>query len=398
MELLKQTLQEYSAFQAQEARDRFFKHEDLLAFLEYLARDKRFLITRKGESAEGRAIHIVQFGQGPAKIFLWSQMHGNEATATMALLDLFNLLRADNNPLSEILFHNCILYVMPMVNPDGAEVFTRRNAMGIDINRDYHHQQTPEGRLLRSARDEINPDFGFNLHDQTTMWSAGESGNPATISLLAPAYDHYLSINPVRERAMQVIVEMNKTLQQIIPDHVGRFDDEYEPRAFGDNFQAAGTSTILIEAGGFANDPEKQQIRKHFFAAMIQGLLSIAQKTYSSEILKNYYAIPDNKLYHFQILLRNTSLDFGGQNYRADIGLIVKEGINPDLKSVSCMYLIGDLGDLSNRFGYDDVDCSNYKLIQTSSLIVDEPAHLILMDGLELLLEIENGIITTNNL
>ena len=392
-------LQHYPSFMAQEATNRFFKYENLIQFLKKLQDDSRFDIRVAGHSAEGRSIYLVRYGSGPAKVFFWSQMHGNEATATMALLDIFNFLRAeDHSELNDLIAKNCTLYFMPMVNPDGAEVFDRRNAQGIDINRDFHHQQSPEGRLLRSVRDEISPEFGFNLHDQTTMWSAGSSGNPATISLLAPAFDTERNINEVRKNAMQVIIEMNETLQELIPAHVGRFDDEYEVRAFGDNFQAAGTSTILIEAGGYADDPEKQHVRRYFFAAMLQGLDSITAKTYLDQSTEAYFLIPENKLYHFQILLRNATLEFNGQKFKSDVGLIVKESINEDLRSVTKTYLIGDMGDLSNRFGYKDLECSTYTLIQTRKFTIDEPADLILMDGLEVLLEVENGMVTSDKL
>ena len=50
-----------------------------------------------GESGEKRAIYQVTAGTGPAKVLLWSQMHGNEATATMALFDIFNFLKAEND-------------------------------------------------------------------------------------------------------------------------------------------------------------------------------------------------------------------------------------------------------------------------------------------------------------
>ena len=55
---------------------------------------------------------------------------------------------------------------------------------------------------------------------------------------------------------------MEKVLSDFIPGHIGRYSDDYEPRAFGDNFQTWGTSTILIETGGWKGDPEKQFLRK----------------------------------------------------------------------------------------------------------------------------------------
>ena len=48
-----------------------------------------------------------------------------------------------------------------MLNPDGAEKFTRENAQQIDINRDAVAQQTPEGKLLYELKNKINPHFVF---------------------------------------------------------------------------------------------------------------------------------------------------------------------------------------------------------------------------------------------
>ncbi|MGV3685674.1 MAG: M14 family zinc carboxypeptidase [Daejeonella sp.] len=430
-------LHSYHTFHQEAIKNRFFKHSDLLAVLDNMRGNAKFEIREVGKSFQGRSLNLVKCGSGPVKVFLWSQMHGNEATATMALVDLFNFLGDDyDDEVKDIILKNCTLYILPIVNPDGAEVFNRRNAQEIDINRDFHAQQTPEGRVLRQLRDEINPQFGFNLHDQTTMWSAGDTGNPATISLLAPAYNAALSVNTVREMAMLVIAEMNSTLQEVIPGHVGRFDDEYEPRAFGDNFQAAGTSTILIEAGGYADDPEKQHIRKLVFISMISGLMSISERSFLMRKTVDYFDIPENKLHHFQILLRNCAIEvesgklkvesgklevesrewkaesgklktgsdssetrlssLASRNlYKVDLGLIAKEIVNDDLRSMRYEYVIGDIGDLSNRHGYKELDCTGFSLIQTQKLQVEELADIVLLDGLEVLLVIEKGVITS---
>ena len=404
-------LHSYHTFINHDIKDRFFKHSDLLKVLEKLKSNPLYEVREVGTSFEGRSLNLIKCGSGPVKVFLWSQMHGNEATATMALMDFFNFLEDKSTfDVENSILQNCTLYILPMVNPDGAEVFERRNAQEIDINRDFHSQTSPEAKVLRELRDEIQPDFGFNLHDQTTMWSAGNLGNPATISLLAPAYDEALSVNSVRQKAMQVIAEMNETLQKVIPGHVGRFDDEYEMRAFGDNFQAAGTSTILIEAGGYADDPEKQHIRKLVFLSICRGLLSIGDKTFLQKTTENYFTIPDNKLHHFQILLRNCKLkrengklNHDGQKepekeYSVDIGLIAKETVSEDLKTMNYTYIVGDIGDLSNRFGYKDSNCESFRLIQTKKAKFEEPADLVLMNGVEVLLAIENGVITNSSL
>ena len=128
-----------------------------------------------GESIEGRPIHSLSFGEGALKVLLWSQMHGNESTATMALFDLFNFLEGSKEdgfePIRQAIRKNLNLRFIPMLNPDGAEQFKRRNAQYIDINRDAVRQSSPEGIILKQARDEFEPDFGFNLHDQNRYYN-----------------------------------------------------------------------------------------------------------------------------------------------------------------------------------------------------------------------------------
>ena len=399
MNLLDNLLENYQSFEEIQINDRFFKHSLVCNLLDSITNKKVFSIKEAGLSTMGRSINLIKWGNGPCRVFLWSQMHGNEATATMALADLLNFLSQNGiyNETINSIDKNCTLYILPMLNPDGAEIFTRRNAMEIDINRDFHRQQSPEGKLLRKLRDKIHPHFGFNLHDQSTLWSAGKSGNPATISLLAPAYDEELSINPVRQKAMQVIVQMNRELQKNIPGCVGRFDDEYEPRAFGDNFQAAGTSTILIEAGGFHNDPEKQYIRKVYFKSILAGLISIAEESYFNVKNEEYFLIPENKKLHFDLLLRNCQIKKNGIPYVIDIGLVSVEKINDDLHSVSYSHVVSELGDLSQYFGYEEFNCEFFSTTEIRSIKIDEPADIIIQHGINILLTIENGTLTNFN-
>jgi hypothetical protein len=397
MDSLNILMENYQAFEEKRIKDRFFKHADLLKILDKLKANSAFNLKEAGQSTNGLSINLITWGKGPKRVFLWSQMHGDEATATMSIADLLNFLSepAQFRQIHDLLAEKCTLYILPMVNPDGAEVFKRRNAMDIDINRDFHRQQSPEGRMLRHLRDEIKPHFGFNLHDQSTLWSAGNTGNPATISLLAPAYDKDLSINSTREQAMKVIAIMNSAIQKSISDQVGRFDDEYEPRAFGDNFQAAGTSTILIEAGGFYNDPEKQYIRKIFFKAILSGLISIADESYLKAKTKDYFSIPENKKLHFHILLRNCKLEKNGIPYKLDIGLCAEENVTKNSKSVKYTYVVTELGDLSDYFGYEEIDCEFFTLTQTKKLRIDEPADLIVHYDTNILIKLKNGVLKT---
>ena len=400
MDSLITLLVNYKLFEEKRIKDRFFKHTDLLKILNGIKKNSDFNVNEAGFSTNGRSINLITWGKGPKRIFLWSQMHGDEATATMSIADLLNFLSKPDQykHIHDLLSEQCTLYILPMVNPDGAEVFQRRNAMDIDINRDFHRQESPEGRILRRLRDEINPHFGFNLHDQSTLWSAGNTGNPATISLLAPAYDEDLSINSTREQAIKVIAIMNSEIQETISGHVGRFNDEYEPRAFGDNFQAAGTSTILIEAGGYYNDPEKQYIRKIFFQSILSGLICIADESYVKAKTKNYFSIPENKKLHFPLLLRNCKLERNGVPYMIDIGLCVEEKVTRNARSVKNTYMVTELGDLSNYYGYDEMNCEDFTITEKRKLSINEPADFTVHNDNNILIKLKNGVLTNYNL
>ncbi len=85
-----------------------------------------------GRSVQDRAIYAYRIGNGKTKILMWSQMHGNESTTTKALFDFFNYLDGEGQPLLDDFSFLCL----PMLNPDGAQVYTRENANGVDLNRD----------------------------------------------------------------------------------------------------------------------------------------------------------------------------------------------------------------------------------------------------------------------
>lgn len=355
----------YEMYRQEGFEERRFKHRDILPMVHSLETHPDFRITKVGESVLGRDIFLIKVGKGETRVLLWSQMHGDEPTATMALLDIFKFFQAPHKLAStrQQLLDELTIYFVPMLNPDGAEVYQRQNAQEIDINRDYLQQGSPEGRILKSLQDSLKPHWGFNLHDQNTLNSVGKSGRPATISFLAPPYDEERSANAVRKRAMRLIVELNESLQPYIPGQVGRFSDEFEVRAFGDNFQKGGISTVLIESGGYQNDPEKQYIRKLNFVAILQGLLSIASNSYAQKDIAPYEEIPENKRYLFHLLIRQAEVEQFGHFYKMDIAINREE---KELESPKGFYYkssIENLDDLPDFYAYEELDARGFQAV-----------------------------------
>jgi hypothetical protein len=260
------------------------------------------------------------------------------------------------------LLENLTIRFIPIVNPDGMDNWMRRNALDIDLNRDAAKVVSPEAQILKNARDTFSPAFGFNLHDQQTYYTAGEVATPATISVLAPAYNFETEINDVRRKAMQVIVGMNRMMEAVAPGHVGKYDDAFEPRAFGDNFQKWGTSTILIESGGYPNDPEKQYIRKLNFMIMLHAMEEIADQAFLNYSLDEYDAIPENATRLMDVIIRNLQMKKDSLTYQIDLGIRRRE---TDTKEA--FYVNGgidDLGDLSIFYGYEELDATGMEVTE----------------------------------
>jgi hypothetical protein len=357
----------FEVFEEGSLKHRRFKHEDILPLL--AKHESGFQIELAGRSLEGRSIHHLQWGQGPVKVLLWSQMHGDEPTATMALFDIFNFLVRTGDEFDQlraVLRQNLSLHFLPMLNPDGAERYQRRNAVGVDLNRDAQRLQCPESIVLKRLRDDLQADWGFNLHDQNRYYGAGNFGETASVSFLAPAYNYEKEINAQRADAMQMIVLLNDLLQQYIPGKVARYDDAFEPRAFGDNMQLWGTRTILVESGGLVNDLEKQELRRLHFVLLLSAFHALAEQAYSDLSLEAYEAIPmNNKDHYLDLLIREAQFKFEGQSLIMDLGFRRIEANDP--KAQNGFYnrsQLFDIGDLSVCYGYDEFYAKGYTVAE----------------------------------
>lgn len=362
----------YADYHIPQLNYRRIKRKDIEPFINDLKSNPLFEVTELGQSVQGRTINLVKMGTGEKTALLWSQMHGDESTATRALFEIFRFF-ASNDSLNairkEILDHMTI-YCIPMLNPDGAEAFTRRTALNIDMNRDALRLISPEARILKDTRDRFQPMFGFNLHDQSKYYNAYQTNKTASVSFLAPAFNYDKDVNEGRGNAMKLIVSMDKAIQHYLPGQVGRYDDAFEPRAFGDNIQKWGTNTILIESGGNIGDPEKMELVKMNFMIILHAMLQIVREDYQNYPINAYYAIPENDRKFFDILIRNAQVPHGDQLYIQDIGINANELAEND-STLFFTHKIEDLGDLSTFYGYEEVDGSG--LVVSTGQVLSEP-------------------------
>lgn len=355
------------------------RHKDLQKYLDDLKRIG-VKVEEVGRSFANREIYQVEFGSGPLKVFLWSQMHGDEPTATSALIDIFTVLQKNRDKEWVKRIEQAVtIRAVPMLNPDGAEFYQRRNLQGIDINRDAINLQTPEARLLKRLRDEWSPSIGFNLHNQNGLTTAGRTSKQAAISFLVVYGDAAKTPSEGHERNKRLVSAMVSAIEPYIPGHIGRYGDEWTPTAFGDNFSAWGTPVILIETGALHAKGEMFLVKMNFVAMLtaFKALGDGSEKTFGPVKYETLPANSSGLLYNF--IFRNATIIV---DRAAPTRLVTGDvAVNTDRRRaefVSPAY-VRQIGILTANYGLTEFDARDHYVVARNSrtMKVGDAAELL---------------------
>jgi len=363
------------------------KHAELVRRLMNFASQypKLVRMQRAGDSVEGRAIYLIRVGTGTETILLWSQMHGDEPTATSAMLDLLHFFgRHPQEPWAAEILQKYTLLCVPMLNPDGAEKNQRRNAQHLDINRDALMLQSSEGRILKEIRDSYKPVLGFNLHNQNSLTTVGDTGKVATIALLAVGADQPAGASPARVEtslsskelpsiavplSKKVAAVLYEALSPFIYGYISRYDESFNPRAFGDNLARWGTPVVLIESGGLPTGSPANLTVKLNFIGLLAALNSMASGKIANANPAAYDALKVNSENPiFDLLLQNAWI-FTGTGvplFRGDVAVRHEARAGRHDESI-----VADLGDLRISSAHRTIDCTD--ALVTPGLIGYEP-------------------------
>ena len=335
------------------------RQKDVKVYLEKLKK-LGLKVAQVGWSGGGREIYQAEFGRGPLKIFMWSQMHGDEPTATSALIDMLAYFQT-NRDLDWVkkIEQSLTIRAVPMLNPDGAEVYKRRNLQDIDINRDALDLKTPEAQLLKRLRDDWNPAIGFNLHNQQELTTVGRTPKQAAISLLVVFGDEAKTMSYGHGRNQRIASAMAVALQNFIPGHIGRYDDEWTSTAFGDNFSAWGTPVILVETGALYGHDEMHLVKMNFvaFVTALQSIVTGSEKTQDPQV---YLTLPRNSsggLVHF--VFRRANIISSSGTTIADISAVTARR----RASFTAQHTIRSVGLLGSVSGLAEYDASEFNIV-----------------------------------
>jgi len=194
----------------------------------------------------------------------------------------------------------------------------------------------------------------------------GESDRGVAIALLAPAFNEAKTVDEKRRRAMQVASVMVEAMSPLVGDHIARYDDTFNPRAFGDLVGAWGASTILIESGGWKDDPQKQYLRKTNFVGLLLALEAIATGRYETFDVSLYENLPPNGRRLPDLLITG--------------GWLAVPGLPPLLADIMIEYdrpllreegRITDIGDLEGSEAQDTLNVDGLFLIPLPEVLDD---------------------------
>lgn len=136
-----------------------------------------------GRSVQGRAIRAFRLGDATAAttVVLVGVMHGSERAPARTL----RTLRDSRRPVAGV-----NLWVIPVLNPDGAAVGRRSNARGVDLNRNFPQNwkrsvtggpkaaSEPETRALMRFLNRVDPDVVVSLHQPFAAVDTSVSKSP----------------------------------------------------------------------------------------------------------------------------------------------------------------------------------------------------------------------------
>ena len=140
---------------------------------------------------------------------------------------------------------------------------------------------------------------------QGVSW--GESGSPFRISGLSD--QETLAFGMLKKLGVSWMPSsMREALNPYLPNQIGRFDDSFNINCTGDYFTNRGYATILFEAGHYAKDYNRDEVRKFVFIALKAAISFINENDIVSNDLGDYLNIYQNNKCFYDFIFENVRI------------------------------------------------------------------------------------------
>ena len=236
------------------------------------ARSPLVSLVSLGKSATGRRqIWLVRLRDPKAdpkqtvRLLVMCRQHGDEPASTEALLHLIQSLASGGDPALRSELAHVTLYIVPMVNPDGADAGTRVSGVGADLNRDWGIFAQPETRALASAASAIRPALIVDAHnwDGYDTYNANCIEIPREMETPSGRAAHALQQQSVRDLALCGYVV-----------HPTAWGDDSNPHLAHRWFVHSHIPSLLVEThSGSPSDRADFERREGMYAALVHSLV-----------------------------------------------------------------------------------------------------------------------------
>ena len=140
-------------------------YEEMLETLRKADEHEFVTVSEEAKTTTGRSVLLVRLNRGGEKaqwrLLFFGAQHGDEHAGKDALLKMIRDITASPERLPE----DVDLYIVPMVNPDGCAADRRRNADGVDLNRDHIELSQPETQALHRIARRVMPHVSVDCHE-----------------------------------------------------------------------------------------------------------------------------------------------------------------------------------------------------------------------------------------
>ena len=169
-----------------------YSHERHSRLIARAAAASRVTATVLGRTPDGNAIDLLRIGEatgGRAVCWITARQHPSETMAEWFAEGLIDRLLDPDDPLARELLDECVFYVVPCMNPDGARRGnTRRNGGNVDLNREWVEpsaEVSPEVLRVRDLMHRTGVDFYLDVHGDEEL-PCVFLGGPLEVPSLTP--------------------------------------------------------------------------------------------------------------------------------------------------------------------------------------------------------------------
>lgn len=139
-----------------------------------------------GQTLDGQELDYLRIGEGPVQVWLYARQHPGETMAEYWIEGALEKLLDEADPVSRRLVQKASFHIVPNMNPDGSRRgHLRTNAIGVNLNREWHDpkpERSPEVRYVRDEMDRTGVDFAIDVHGDEAIpanFLAGFEGIPS---------------------------------------------------------------------------------------------------------------------------------------------------------------------------------------------------------------------------